>query len=103
MYGCCRTPTEGGHRMSDFDIAVVGASIAGCTAATFFGRAGAKVALIESHSDPRTFKRMCTHLIQPSASPTIERLGMRGEIEQAGAQPNDLNIWTRYGWISFAH
>jgi menaquinone-9 beta-reductase len=89
--------------MSDYDVAVVGASIAGCTAATFLGRTGAKVALIESHSDPKTFKRMCTHLIQPSASPTIERLGMRGEIEQAGAQPNDLNIWTRYGWISFAH
>jgi flavin-dependent dehydrogenase len=89
--------------MSDYDVAVVGASIAGCTAATFLGRAGAKVALIESHSDPKTFKRMCTHLIQPSASPTIERLGLRGEIEQAGAQPNDLNLWTRYGWISWAH
>jgi menaquinone-9 beta-reductase len=89
--------------MSDYDVAVVGASIAGCTAATFLGRAGAKVALLESHSDPRTFKRMCTHLIQPSASPTIERLGLRGELEQVGAQPNDLNIWTRYGWISYAH
>jgi flavin-dependent dehydrogenase len=87
--------------MSDYDVAVVGASIAGCTAATFLGRAGAKVALIESHSDPKTFKRMCTHLIQPSASPTIERLGLRGTIEAAGAQPNDINIWTRYGWISF--
>jgi len=50
-----------------------------------------------------TFKRMCTHLIQPSASPTIERLGMREEIERAGAQPNDLNMWTRYGWISYSH
>lgn len=89
--------------MSDYDVVVVGASIAGCTAATFLGRAGARVALVESHSDPRMFKRMCTHLIQPSASPTIERLGMRGEIERAGAQPNDLNIWTRYGWISYAH
>jgi len=89
--------------MDDYDVAIVGASIAGCTAATFLGRAGAKVALIESHSDPKTFKRMCTHLIQPSASPTIERLGLRGAIERAGAQPNDLNIWTRYGWISYAH
>lgn len=89
--------------MSDYDVAIVGASIAGCTAATFLGRAGARVALIESHSDPKNFKRMCTHLIQPSASPTIERLGLREGIEQAGAQPNDLNIWTRYGWICFAH
>jgi flavin-dependent dehydrogenase len=28
---------------------------------------------------------------------------MREELEQVGAQPNDLNIWTRYGWISYAH
>jgi flavin-dependent dehydrogenase len=86
---------------SDYDVAIVGASIAGCTAATFLGRAGAKVALLESHSDPKTYKRICTHLIQSSASPTIERLGLRGAIEEVGAQPNDINIWTRYGWISF--
>jgi flavin-dependent dehydrogenase len=89
--------------MDEYDVAIVGASIAGCTAATFLARAGAKVALIESHSDPKTYKRLCTHLIQPSASPTIERLGLRGAIEAAGAQPNDLNIWTRYGWITFVH
>jgi 2-polyprenyl-6-methoxyphenol hydroxylase-like FAD-dependent oxidoreductase len=88
--------------MDDYDVAVVGASIAGCTAAAFLGRAGAKVALLESHSDPKTFKRMCTHLIQPSASPTIERLGLRESVERAGGQPNDINIWTRYGWISYA-
>jgi flavin-dependent dehydrogenase len=89
--------------MSDYDVAVVGASIAGCTAATFLGRAGARVALIESHSDPNTFKRMCTHFIQPSASPTIERLGLTESFERAGAEPSDANIWTRYGWISYSH
>jgi 2-polyprenyl-6-methoxyphenol hydroxylase-like FAD-dependent oxidoreductase len=87
----------------DYDVAIVGASIAGCTAATFLARSGAKVALLESHSDPKTYKRICTHLIQSSASPTIERLGLRGAIEEAGAQPNDINIWTRYGWICFDH
>src|ERR1700691_6058932 len=96
-------PRQRSGLMSDYDVAVVGASIAGCTAATFLARSGAKVALLESHSDPKTYKRMCTHLIQPSASPTIERLGLRGALEDAGAQPNDLNIWTRFGWISAAH
>jgi flavin-dependent dehydrogenase len=86
----------------DYDVAIVGASIAGCTAATLLARAGARVALLESHSDPRTYKRMCTHFIQSSGSPTIERLGMRVAIEAAGARPNGLNIWSRYGWISFA-
>ncbi len=88
--------------MSDYDVVVVGASIAGCTAATFLGRSGARVALVESHADPQTFKRLCTHFIQPSASPTIERLGLDGFIEQAGGTRNDLNIWTRYGWICAA-
>ncbi len=87
----------------DYDVAIVGASIAGCTAATFLARSGARVALLESHSDPKTYKRMCTHLIQASASPTIERLGLRGAIEDVGAQPNDLNMWTRFGWITTAH
>jgi flavin-dependent dehydrogenase len=86
----------------DYDVAIVGASIAGCAAATFLARSGAKVALLESHSDPKTFKRTCTHFIQSSASPTLERLGLRGDIEAAGAQPGDLNMWTRYGWISLA-
>jgi flavin-dependent dehydrogenase len=84
-----------------YDVAIVGASIAGCTAATLLARAGARVALLESHSDPRAYKRMCTHFIQSSASPTIGRLGLRGAIEAAGARPNGLNMWTRYGWISF--
>lgn len=88
--------------MSDYDVVVVGASIAGCTTAIFLGRAGASVALVESHSDPRTFKRMCTHLIQPSASPTIQRLGLSESFQRAGATHNDLNIWTRYGWICAA-
>ncbi len=86
----------------DYDVAIVGASIAGCTAAALLARSGARVALLESHSDPRTYKRMCTHFIQSSATPTIERLGMRGAIEAAGARPNGLNMWTRYGWVSFA-
>src|SRR5256885_11598361 len=87
--------------MSDYDVAVVGASIAGSTAATFLGRQGAKVAVLESHSDPAAFKRMCTHFIQASASPTIHRLGIEDSLREARARESDTNIWTRYGWVSF--
>jgi menaquinone-9 beta-reductase len=87
--------------MSDYDVAVVGASIAGCTAATFLGRQGARVALLESHSDPAAFKRMCTHFIQASASPTIHRLGLEDAFREARGRATDTNIWTRYGWVSF--
>jgi menaquinone-9 beta-reductase len=88
--------------MPDYDVAIAGASLAGCTAATFLGREGAKVALIESHSDPAAWKRMCTHFIQASASPTIHRLGIEDKLRDAQARKSDTNIWTRYGWISSA-
>ena len=82
-----------------YDVAVVGASIAGCTTATLLAREGASVALIERHSDPNAYKALCTHFIQPSAVPTMERLGLLPLIEEAGAVPNDIDMWTRWGWI----
>jgi flavin-dependent dehydrogenase len=48
---------------TDYDVAVVGASIGGCTAAILFARRGARVALIESHGDPAAYKHSCTHMI----------------------------------------
>jgi flavin-dependent dehydrogenase len=86
--------------MAQYDVAVIGASLAGSSAATLLARQGARVALIESHADPRAFKRMCTHFIQASASPAIERLGLTERIREARGRPGDTNVWTRYGWIS---
>jgi flavin-dependent dehydrogenase len=87
--------------MSDreFDVAIVGASIAGCTAATFLARQGARVALVESHGDPLAFKRVCTHSIQASAGPTLERLGLLGAVAGAGTR-SEFRAWSRYGWIA---
>jgi flavin-dependent dehydrogenase len=84
----------------EHDVAVVGASIAGCTAAMLFARRGASVALIERRSDPDSYKALCTHFIQPSAVPTIERLGLASFIEEAGGLRNGIAMWTRWGWIS---
>ena len=82
-----------------YDVAIVGASIAGCAAAIFFGRAGARVALIERDPDPAAYKKVCTHFIQASATPTIERLGLSKTIEAVGAIRNEAEIFTRWGWI----
>jgi menaquinone-9 beta-reductase len=82
-----------------YDVAIVGGSIAGCTAAILLARRGARVALIEREKDASAFKRICTHYIQPSATPTIERLGLAARIEAAGAVRNGAEIWTRWGWI----
>src|SRR3954454_5970476 len=82
-----------------FDVAVVGASIAGCTAARLFARAGARVALIERRPDPAAHKVVCTHAIQPSATPTIERLGLAPTLDARGAVHIHGDVWTRFGWM----
>jgi menaquinone-9 beta-reductase len=87
---------------AEFDVAVVGASIAGCTAARLFALAGARVALIERRPDPDTYKVVCTHQILSSAVPTIERLGLAPLIEARGAVRSHAQAWTPYGgWIRF--
>jgi flavin-dependent dehydrogenase len=87
-------------RASGFDVAVVGASIAGCTAATLFARAGARVALIESHADLDAYKHACTHMIQSSANGVLERLGVADELERAGGFRSATEIWTDEGLIA---
>src|ERR1700686_1523665 len=91
-----------GHRSAtaDYDVAIVGASLAGCAAAMFLARAGARVALFEKRSDPNAFKRVCGHNIQSSALATIERLGLLEPMLQAGAVRSRFRLWTEWGWIT---
>lgn len=84
---------------ADYDAVVVGASLAGCATAMLLGRSGARVALIERQPDPRAFKRVCSHFIQASAVPTIERLGLLDPILAAGGLQTQMRAWTRWGWI----
>jgi flavin-dependent dehydrogenase len=85
-----------------FDVVVVGASIAGCSAARLFAVAGAKVALIERRPDPGAYKVVCTHQILSSAVPTIERLGLAALIEARGAVRTHVEAWSPYGgWMRF--
>jgi menaquinone-9 beta-reductase len=84
---------------AEYDVAIVGASLAGCTAAILLGQAGARVALIEKSPDPQAYKRVCSHLIQASAVPTIERLGLYEPILEAGGVRSRLHSWTPWGRI----
>lgn len=81
------------------DVVVVGASIAGCTTARLLAEQGARVTLVEKRPDPDAYKVVCTHYIQPSAMPTLERLGLTEPLAAAGAHPAMIDIWTRYGWV----
>src|SRR5438132_10168275 len=84
---------------AQYDVAIVGASIAGCTAAILFGRCGLRVALLERETRADSYKKVCTHFIQPSATPTLQRLGLAERIEAVGGVRNGIQIWTRWGWI----
>jgi flavin-dependent dehydrogenase len=87
---------------ASFDVVIAGASIAGCTTARLFALAGARVALVERRPDPAAYKVACTHQIQSSAVPTIERLGLAPSLEQAGAVRSRAAAWTPYGgWLRF--
>jgi flavin-dependent dehydrogenase len=85
---------------ADYDAVVVGASLAGCTTAILLGRAGCSVALVEKSPDPDTFKRICSHFIQASAVPTLERLDLLDPILAAGGLRSRFRMWTRWGWVT---
>ncbi len=84
----------------DHDAVIVGASLAGCSTAIQLGRAGARVALIEQRPDPAAFKRTCSHYIQASAVPALERLGLLEPMMAAGALRSRARVHTPWGWIA---
>ncbi|HEX5527749.1 MAG TPA: NAD(P)/FAD-dependent oxidoreductase [Solirubrobacterales bacterium] len=84
---------------STYDAVIVGASLAGCATAIGLGRAGLRVAVVEKQPDPGAYKRTCSHFIQASGVPAIERLGLLEPIEAAGALRPRIHSWTRWGWI----
>ena len=84
---------------AEYDVAIVGASLSGCTAAILMSRAGARVALLEKSPDPKAFKRVCSHFIQASAVPTVERIGLYELILEAGGIRSRFHSRTPWGWI----
>jgi 2-polyprenyl-6-methoxyphenol hydroxylase-like FAD-dependent oxidoreductase len=90
---------EQGGSGREYEAAIVGASLAGCTAAILLARQGARVALIDQRPEPAAFKRICSHYIQSSAVSTLERAGLLEPMMQAGAVRSRARLWARWGWI----
>jgi menaquinone-9 beta-reductase len=82
-----------------YDAVIVGGSLAGCATAIQLGRAGARVALVEKQPDPNAYKRVCSHFIQASGVPAIERLGLLEPMLEAGALRPRVHAWTKWGWV----
>lgn len=82
-----------------YDVVIVGASVGGSAAAILFAQQGLRVALIERSKDIDAYKIVCTHFIQPSALPIIQRMGLAEAIEAAGGVRNGGKAWTRWGWL----
>ncbi|MFF0742878.1 NAD(P)/FAD-dependent oxidoreductase [Streptomyces sp. NPDC004111] len=83
----------------DYDVVISGASLAGSAAATLLARRGVRVALLERHSAPETYKVLCTHSLQACAYPVLDELGLVADIEKSGAVHNQARWYTRWGWI----
>lgn len=81
----------------DFDVAVVGGSVAGCAAARLFAQRGASVALVERRADPAAYKVTCTHAILAPATPAIERLGLAPILAERGVPRTWAEFWTPHG------
>jgi menaquinone-9 beta-reductase len=80
-----------------YDVVIVGASLAGCTAATLYGRAGLRVALLEKHRSAETAKAMCGHFILAGTQPTLDRLGLREPMLAAGGVEGPVAVHIQ-GW-----
>ena len=94
-----KTATGQPNGTKSYDAVIVGGSLAGCATAILLGRAGARVAVVEQRSDPAAYKKICSHYIQSSAVPTLERLGLLEPMMEAGAVRSGIRIHVPAGWI----
>jgi 2-polyprenyl-6-methoxyphenol hydroxylase-like FAD-dependent oxidoreductase len=82
------------------DVVIAGGSVAGCALAALLGRQGVRVTVLEKSPKPEHYKVVCSHFIQAGATPVLQRLGIDGTMERAGALRNGLDIWTAGGWYA---
>jgi flavin-dependent dehydrogenase len=85
---------------SQLDVAVVGGSIAGCATAIRFSQLGYRVAVFDKKEmDDQSYKRLCTHFIQPHAVPLLGELGLAHLYEPASSVPTKAVFVTPGGLV----
>src|SRR4051795_12867219 len=83
------------------DVVIAGGSVAGSALAVLLGRQGVRATVLEKSPKPEHYKVVCSHFIQAGATPVLERLGLAGVMERAGAVRNGIDVYTPTGgWYS---
>jgi len=80
---------------ADYDVAIGGGSIGGCTAAALVGRTGRSVAPLENQVDRGACEKVCPIFIRPSAVPTIQQLGLDREKGGRTIRPRSIAMPSR--------
>lgn len=94
-------------KLKSSDVIVIGAGPAGTSVSILLAQAGLQVRLLEKSRFPR--EKLCGEFLSPETLPIFDRLGMRGQMMDAGAQtirkwllvaPNGRRIEVPLRWIS---
>ena len=80
-----------------YDVIIVGAGLAGCTAVLLYAHRGVHVGLVEKKCDPTNFMKVCTHYLQPKTTPLVRALGLYDQVLQAGATFSRIVLKTPWG------
>ena len=81
-----------------YEIIIVGASIAGCSAALMYAEKGIRVLIIDKATSIECYKKHCVHFVQPCGTPVLKRLDIYKDIDQLGLLTK-ARFWTGAGWI----
>jgi len=82
----------------NYKVTIIGASIAGCIAALMYAEKGIKVLIIDKLTSIESYKRHCTHFVQPCGIPILKRLNLFKDIDQLGLR-SKARFWTGAGWL----
>ena len=81
------------------EIIIVGASIAGCSAALMYAEKGIRVLIIDKATSMESYKKHCVHFVQPCGIPILKRIGLYKDIDQLGLLTK-ARFWTGAGWLA---
>jgi 2-polyprenyl-6-methoxyphenol hydroxylase-like FAD-dependent oxidoreductase len=69
---------------NNLNFIIVGASIAGCSAAIMLKKNGALVTIIERSESIDSYKKLCTHFIQPISTSILQEIGLLDFVKENG-------------------